>query len=152
MGEGGTSVDLQCLLLVASRKESYCSINWQVCDFLHTSHTCVPSFISSTFLDYTITGNCRIFATCKTEKRIANHIRVYHVHQSEWVTCCKDSAIFCSVTHSKGSDWWTWPALVYPLQGFRNLLQHCTHPYMVRYTLFGFTRCKDSAIFPVCYF
>ena len=31
-----------------------------------------------------------------------------HIHQSEpleWVTRCKDFAIFCNVTHSKGSDW-----------------------------------------------
>ena len=33
-----------------------------------------------------------------------------HVHQSgplELDTRCKDSAISCNVTHSKGSDWWT---------------------------------------------
>ena len=36
-------------------------------------------------------------------------------NQNELYTCCRDSAIFCSVTHSKGSDWWTWPALVLPV-------------------------------------
>ena len=49
-----------------------------------------------------------------------------HVHQSEpleWVTRCKDSAISCNITHSKGSDWWTWSTLMfYLVQRFRNLL------------------------------
>ena len=48
-----------------------------------------------------------------------------HVHQSEpleWVTRCKDSAISCNVTQSKGSDWWTWSTLVfYLLRRFHNL-------------------------------
>ena len=48
------------------------------------------------------------------------------VHQSEpleWVTRCKDSAIFCNITHSKSSDWWTRSTLMfYLLQRFRNLL------------------------------
>ena len=61
------------------------------------------------------------------------HVNVYsepykggHVHQSkplEWVTYCKDFAISSNVTHSKGSDWWTWSTLMfYLLQTFRNLL------------------------------
>ena len=90
------------------------------------------------------TGNCGIFATCITEKRIANHIRAYHVHQSERVTRCKDSAIFCSVTHSKGSDWCTWPALVLPVA---KVPQSPVAPYTPLYgSLYAFTCCKDSAI------
>ena len=71
-----------------------------------------------------VLADCRIFATWN---RIANHIRaVTFTNQNPWnglYTRCKDSAIACIVTHSKGSDWWTWSTLMfYLLQRFRNLL------------------------------
>ena len=68
-------------------------------------------------------------------RRLQNHynMKAYsepykgsHVHQSEpleWVTRCKDSVISCNITHSKGSNWWTWSTLMfYLVQRFCNLL------------------------------
>ena len=61
-----------------------------------------------------------------------------HAHQSEPLECvilCKDSAISCNVTHSKGSDWWTWSTLMfYLLQRFCNLLYLLVSSIAIQFT------------------